>query len=72
MEPKVISLTPSEGGKMFILLHNTGYALEIWICGCSLFYKRELWDIVLKASKSAGAKVDVPKICRFVHPLHPC
>ena len=27
-----------------------GHALGIWICGCSLFYKRELW-----ASKSAGA-----------------
>ena len=25
--------------------------LGIWICGCSLFYKRELW-----ASKSAGAR----------------
>jgi hypothetical protein len=31
------------------LLHS-GYALGIWICGCSLFYKRELL-----ASKSAGA-----------------
>ena len=28
--------------------------------------------IVLKASKSGGAKGDVPKICRFFHPLHPC
>ena len=28
----------------------TGHALGILICGCSLFYKRELW-----ASKSAGA-----------------
>ena len=28
----------------------TGHALGIWICGCTLFYKRELW-----ASKSAGA-----------------
>ena len=27
--------------------------------------------IVLEASKSAGAKADVPKICGFVHPLHP-
>ena len=26
------------------------HALGIWICGCSLYYKRELW-----ASKSAGA-----------------
>ena len=29
-------------------------------------------SIVLKASKSAGAKGDVPKIYEFVHPLHPC
>ena len=29
---------------------NTGHALGIWICGCSLFYKRELW-----ATKSASA-----------------
>ena len=38
----------------------------------------ELWGskqrvhIVLEASKSAGAKGHVPKICGFVHPLHPC
>ena len=37
----------------------------------------ELWvskhrvHIVLEASKSAGAKGDVPKICGFVNPLHP-
>ena len=37
----------------------------------------ELWDskqrvhIVLEASKSAGAKGDVPKICGFMNPLHP-
>ena len=37
----------------------------------------ELWvskqrvHLVLEASKSAGAKGDVPKICGFVHPLHP-
>ena len=28
--------------------------------------------IVLKASKSAGAKGDAPKICWFMHPLHLC
>jgi hypothetical protein len=27
--------------------------------------------ILLKASKSAGAKGDVAKIYRFMHPLHP-
>ena len=31
-----------------------------------------LVSIVLRASKSAGAKDDVPKIYGFVHPLHPC
>ena len=41
-------------------------------------YPGELWvskqrvHIVLEASKSAGAKDSVPKICGFVHPLHPC
>ena len=29
-------------------------------------------SIVLKASKSAGATGDVPKIYGFVNPLHPC
>ena len=34
---------------------------------------QNLWvPIVIRASKSAGAKGDVPKICGFVHPLHPC
>ena len=28
--------------------------------------------IIIEASKSAGAKGDVLKICGFVHPLHPC
>ena len=30
-------------------IQSSGHALGIWICGCSLFYRRELW-----ASKSAG------------------
>ena len=30
-----------------------------------------IYTIVLKASKSAGSKGDVPKICGFVNPLHP-
>ena len=34
---------------------------------CILFYRKELW-----ASKSAGAKSDVPKMYGFVQPLHPC
>ena len=33
----------------------------------------DLWvSIVLNASKSAGAKGDVPKIYGFMHPLHLC
>ena len=62
---------------VFAVYMAAGNALGIWICGCRL-HPGELWvskqqvQIVLKASKSAGAKGDVPKICRFVHPLHPC
>ena len=47
--------------------------LDLWVQE----YPGELWvskqqvHIVLEASKSAGAKGDVPKICGFVHPLHP-
>ena len=37
---------------------------ELWI-------SKQRVHIVLEASKSAGAKGDVPKICGFVHPLHP-
>ena len=40
--------------------HWPGYSSGIWLCGCSLFYRRELW-----ISKSEGAKGDGPKICRF-------
>ena len=36
--------------KKYLCRQNTGHALEIWICRCSLFYRREL-----RASKSAGA-----------------
>ena len=49
--------------KSYRKLFSAGHALGIWICGWSLLYKRELW-----ASKLAGAKGDVPKICGFVHP----
>ena len=38
---------------------------ELWI-------SKQRVHIVLEASKSAGAKGDVPKICGFVHLLHPC
>ena len=49
--PIFLDLPPHLPGKVLAGLHGyTGYALGIWICGCSLFYKREFW-----ASKSAGA-----------------
>ena len=37
---------------------------ELWI-------SKQRVHIVLQASKSAGAKGDVPKICGFVNPLNP-
>ena len=57
------------------LWYLAGKALEIWICLRVQVHPEELWvskqrlHIVLEASKSAGAKGDVPKICGFVHPL---
>ena len=39
--------------------YSSGHALGIWICGCSLLYRRELW-----ASNSAGVySSKSPKIC---------
>ena len=37
---------------------------ELWV-------SKQLVHIVLQASKSAGAKGDVPKFCGFMNPLHP-
>ena len=34
---------------------SSGHTLGIWICGCSLFYRRELWvskSVVFKSTKS--------------------
>ena len=43
-----------------LYLYRTGHALGIWIYGCSLLYRRELW-----ASKSAGFNSTKSlKICR--------
>ena len=61
---------------LWIMLWTSGHTLGIWICRCSLFYRRELWalksavSIVLRASKFVGAKCDVPNIYKFVHPQH--
>ena len=54
---------------------NQGMRWEFGSAGagavCSLGFHNQRVHIVLEASKSAGAKGDVPKICGFVHPLHP-
>ena len=46
--------------------------LRVQVHPGELWVSKERVHIVLEASKSAGAKGDVPKICGFVHPLHPC
>ena len=45
--------------------------LRVQVHPGELWVSKQRVHIVLEASKSAGAKGDVPKICRFVHPLHP-
>ena len=46
--------------------------LDLWVHPGELWVSKQRVHIALEASKSAGAKGDVPKICRFVHPLHLC
>ena len=45
--------------------------LRVQVHPGKLWVSKQRVHIVLEASKSAGAKGDVPKICGFVHPLHP-
>ena len=45
--------------------------LRVQVYPEELCVSKQWVHIVLEASKSAGAKGDVPKICGFVHPLHP-
>ena len=45
--------------------------LRVQVHPGELLVSKQRAHIVLEASKSAGAKGDVPKICGFVHPLHP-
>ena len=45
--------------------------LRVQVHPGDLWASKQRVHIVLEASKSAGAKGDVPKICGFVHPLHP-
>ena len=45
--------------------------LRMQVHPAELWVSKQRVHIVLEASKSAGAKGDVPKICGFLHPLHP-
>ena len=45
--------------------------LRVQVHPGELWVSKQRVHIVLQASKSAGAKGDVPKICGFVNPLHP-
>ena len=45
--------------------------LRVQVHPGELWVSKQWVHIVIQASKSAGAKGDVPKICGFVHPLHP-
>ena len=46
--------------------------LRVQVHPGELWVSKQQVHIVLEASKSVGAKGDVPKICGFVHPLHMC
>ena len=46
--------------------------LRVQVHPGDLWVSKQRVHIVLEASKSAGAKGDVPKICGFMHPLHRC
>ena len=45
--------------------------LRVQVHPGELWVSKQRVHTVLEASKSAGAKGDVPKICGFVNPLHP-
>ena len=44
--------------------------MDLWVQKRAMGLKINEVSIVLKTSKSVGAKGNVPKIYRFVHPLH--
>ena len=48
------------------------FDLRVQVHPGELWVSKQRVHIVLEASKSAGAKGDVPKICGFVHQLQPC
>ena len=46
--------------------------LRVYVHPGELCVSKQQVHIELEASKSSGAKGDVPKIYMFLHPLHPC
>ena len=45
--------------------------LQVQVHPGELWFSKQRVYIILEASKSGAAKGDVPKLCGFVHPLHP-
>ena len=62
---KAFKIVTSRQGVMIVDLRVQVHPEELWV-------SKQRVHIVIEASKSAGAKGDVPKICGFMHPLHPC
>ena len=44
--------------------------LGIWICGCSLFYRRELWDSKSSGFNSTGKSFSEALILESFNPLY--
>ena len=61
------------GNKWYVVLRNRecvrNFDLRVQVHPGELWVSKQRVHLVLEASKSAGAKGDVPKICGFVHPL---
>ena len=63
---------PNKQTSMFIRECIRILDLRVQVHPGELWVSKQRVDIVLEASKPAGTKGGVPKICEFVHPLHPC
>ena len=66
-----IRLKPSQENTLYVRECVRNLDLRVQVHPGELWVSKQRVHIVLEASKSAGAKGDVPKICGFVHPLHP-
>ena len=67
-----IRLKPSQENTLYVRECVRNLDLRVQVHPGELWVSKQRVHIVLEASKSAGAKGDVPKICGFVHPLQPC